>query len=223
MMNIGIDPAAPGGDVSSNYLFDAETRKWSVVDQKPVLVPASVSANDANKQYGEAYGIDWVYDTSDTGAPEAGDVPGLAKAGDPNYASEPNLALFPDDHVQPAGEYPADDRPPSYVDTLISHAEAVMLSAHAEVSELVDEAERGVAGAGAAIVRKTHELWGALHPLVADNAIPRTLEACRALPLEISSTWNEVEGLVIQEFMDVNDVIYKVVMNEHGCYVKVPK
>ncbi|GEM_PF-3198091 len=31
---------------------------------KPIVVPSSTSSHDANRLYGEAYGVDWVYETA---------------------------------------------------------------------------------------------------------------------------------------------------------------
>lgn len=41
---------------------EAQMLAFSAAVKRPIVVPASISADDANRLYGEDYGVDWVYD-----------------------------------------------------------------------------------------------------------------------------------------------------------------
>lgn len=72
-----IFPAIPKPDP----LGDAESQRESVEglfieeetmcteNRSPVVVPNSTSSHDANRLYGEAYGVDWVYEGANSVAP----------------------------------------------------------------------------------------------------------------------------------------------------------
>ncbi|MDV3515209.1 hypothetical protein [Stenotrophomonas sp. C1657] len=46
-----------------------ETETMTTEERSPIVVPNSTSSHDANRLYGEAYGMDWVYESVNTSEP----------------------------------------------------------------------------------------------------------------------------------------------------------
>lgn len=63
----------PLGDTESHHesvegLF-IEEETMTNENNSPIVVPNSTSSHDANRLYGEAYGVDWVYESTNSVEP----------------------------------------------------------------------------------------------------------------------------------------------------------